>query len=137
MWFNSIILEIWQKLPSELFLVPEKMSPLYVQSKVCMAPFHVRSKVCIVPIHVRSKVCKFAPHMDGRNADFAPHMEGSHANFAPYMERRYSFMDQIIAKTAIFANFERKLVKTTNSVGVYMNYVCAFENFFFFLIECL
>ena len=63
------------------------MSPLYVQSKVCMTLFRVRSKVCIAPIHVGSKLCKFAPHMDG-----------SHADFAPHMERRHSLRDQQIAK---------------------------------------
>ena len=110
------------------FLVPETMSPLYVRSKVCMAPFNVRSKVCMASIHVRSKVCKFATYMDGSNVDFAPHMEGSHEDFAPHMERRHSFRDQIIAKTAIFANFQRELFKTTNIFGVYMTYVNTFEN---------
>ena len=93
-----------------------------------MAPFNVRSKVCIAPIHVRSKVCKFAPHMDESNADFAPHMEGRHADFAPHMEQRHSFRDQKIAKTAIFANFQRELFKTTNILGVYMTYVTIFDN---------
>ena len=74
---------------------------------------HVRSKVCIAPIHMRSKVCKFALHMEGSNADFAPHMEGSHANFALHMERRHSFRDQIISKTASFANFQWEIFKTT------------------------
>ena len=65
--------------------VPETMSPLDVQSRVCMAPFHVGSKVCIAHFHVWSKVCKFAPHKEGSNADFALHMEGSNADFAPHM----------------------------------------------------
>ena len=42
---------------------------------------------------------------------FAPHMEGSHADFALHMERRYSFRDQIIAKTASFANFKGNYLK--------------------------
>ena len=63
----------------------------------------------MAPFHVRSKGCKFAPHMDGSNADFAPHMEESHADYAPHMERTHSFREQIIAKTAIFANFKREL----------------------------
>ena len=75
-----------------------------------MAPLHVRSKVCIASIHVRSRHCQFAPHMDGSNADFAPHMEVSHADFAPHMEQRHSLRDQIIAKTARFANFQRELL---------------------------
>ena len=79
-----------------------------------MAPFRVRSKVSIAPIHVLSKVCKFAPHMDGSNADFAPHMEGSHADFAPHMEQRQSFRDQLIAKIASSANYQRELFKTIN-----------------------
>ena len=54
------------------------------------------------------------------NADFAPHMEGRHADFAPHMEQRHSFRDQKIAKTAIFANFQREFLKTTNILGVYM-----------------
>ena len=65
--------------------------------------------------------------MDGSNADFAPHMEGSHADFAPHMKWRHSFRDQIIAKTAWFANVKRKLFKTTNILGVYMTYVTTFE----------
>ena len=65
--------------------------------------------------------------MDGSNADFAPHMEGRHADFAPHIERRHSFRDQIIAKTAIFANFQRELFITTNILGVYMTYVTTFE----------
>ena len=93
-----------------------------------MAPFHVRSKVCMASIHVRSKVCKFAPQMDGCNADFAPHIEQSHADFAPHMERRHSCRDQIIAKTACFANVQRELFKTTNILEVYMTYVTTFEN---------
>ena len=93
-----------------------------------MFPLYVRSKVCVASFHVRSKVCKFAPQMDGRNADFAPHMEGSHAHFAPQMERRHSFRNQIVAKTACFANVQRELVKTTNILGVYMTYVTTFEN---------
>ena len=93
-----------------------------------MAPFHVQSKVCIAPIHVRSKVCKFAPHMHGSNQDFPPHMEGSQANFALQIEQRQSFRDQIIAKTASFANSQRKLFKTTNILGVYMTYVTTFKN---------
>ena len=109
-------------------LVPETMSLLYVRIKVCMAPFHVRSKVCNAPIHVRSKLCKFAPHMDKSNADFAMHMEGSHADFAPHMERRQSFRDQILAKTAIFANFQKELLKSTNILGVYMTYVANFDS---------
>ena len=40
------------------FLVPEPMSPLHVQSEVCMAPFPVWSKVCI------------ALHMDGSHAEW-------------------------------------------------------------------
>ena len=75
-----------------------------------------------------SKVCKYAPHMDGSNAHFAPHMEGRHTDFAPHMEGRHSFRDQIIAKTTIFANFQRELFKTTNIFGVYMTYVTTFEN---------
>ena len=66
--------------------------------------------------------------MGGSNADFAPHMEGSHADFAPHMERRRSFRDQIIAKTACFANVHRELFKTTNILGVYMTYVTTFDN---------
>ena len=66
--------------------------------------------------------------MDGSNADFAPHMEGSHSDFAPHIERRHSFRDQIIAKTACFANAQRKLFKTTHILGVYMTYVTTFEN---------
>ena len=104
------------------------MSLLYVRSNVCMAPFHVRSKVCIAPILVRSKVCKFAPHIDGSNADFAPHMEGSHAEFAPHLEQRHSFRDQKIAKIASFVNFQKKLFKTTDILGVYMTYLTTFEN---------
>ena len=88
-----------------------------------MAPFNVQSKVCIEPIHVRSKVCKLARDMDGSNADFAPHIEGRQADFAPRMERRHSFRDQIMAKTAIFANFQRELSKTTIIFGVYMTFV--------------
>ena len=92
-----------------------------------MAPFNVRSKVCIGPIYVRSKICKFALHMYRSNADFAPHMEGRHADFAPHMERRHSSRDPKIAKTAILANFQRELFKTTNILGVYMTYVTTFE----------
>ena len=66
--------------------------------------------------------------MEGSNADFALHMDGRHADFAPHMVRRHSFRDQIIAKTAIFANFQRKLLKTTNILGVYITYVTTFEN---------
>ena len=80
-------------------------------------------------------VCKFAPHMDGNNADFDPHIEGTHADFAPHMERRHSFRDQIIAKTASFANFQRELFKTTNILGVYMTYVITF--FLFSLITII
>ena len=65
--------------------------------------------------------------MEGSNEDFNLHMDGRHADFAPYMERRHSFRDQIIA-TAIFANFQRKLLKTTNILGVYITYVTTFEN---------
>ena len=61
-------------------------------------------------------VCKFAPHMDKSNADFAPHMEGRQEIFALHMERINSFRDKIIAKTAIFANFQSELLKTTNSL---------------------
>ena len=93
-----------------------------------MAPFHVRRKVCIALFHVRIEVCKFALHMDESNADFAPHMEGRHADFAPHMEQRHSFRDQKIAKTAISANFQRELLKTTNIAGVYMTLVTTFEN---------
>ena len=98
----------------KIFLVPETMSTLYVRSKVCMAPFHVQSKVWNAPIHVRRKVWKFDLHMDKSIADFAPHIEGSHADFALHMELRHSFRDQLIAKTSSFANFQRKLFKTTN-----------------------
>ena len=98
------------------FLVPETMSPLHVQSQVCMASLRVRSevciahiyvwsKVCIAHIYVQSKVCQFAPHMDGSNADFAPHMEGSHADFAPHMDWRHNFRDQNFSRIAISANF--------------------------------
>ena len=73
-----------------------------------MALFHVRRKVCIAHIHVRSKVSQFTPHIDGSNADFAQQMEGSHADFAPHMEWRKSFMDQKIARIAVFANFQQK-----------------------------
>ena len=104
------------------------MSSLYVRSKVCMAAFHVRSKVCIAQIHLWSKVCKFAPHMDATNADFALHIEGSHEDFALHMERRHNFRDEIIAKTACFANVKRELFKTTNLLAVYITYVPTFEN---------
>ena len=77
---------------------------------------------------MRSKFVDFASHMEGSNADFAPHLEGSHADFVPHMERRHSFRDQIIAKTASFANFQKELLKTTNIFGVYMAYVTTFEN---------
>ena len=97
--------------------------------KVCMAPFNVGSTVCITFIHVRSKVCKFAPHMNGSNADFARHIEERHADFAPHMEWRHSCKDQIIAKTAIFANFQRELFKTTHILGDFMTYdVTTFMN---------
>ena len=56
--------------------------------------------------------------MDGSNSDFAPQMEGSHADFAPHSERRLSFRDQLLAKIASFANFQRDVFKTTNSLGV-------------------
>ena len=79
------------------FLVPETMSPPYVPSKVCkFAP------------HMNGSNTDFAPHMEGSHADFAPHMEGSHADFAPHIELRHSFRDQIISKTASFANFQRE-----------------------------
>ena len=97
-------------------------------SKVCMAPFSVRGKVCIAPIYVRSNVCKFALHMDGSNADFAPHIEERQADFAPHIERRHNFLDQIKAKTAIFANFQRELLKTTNILGFHMTYATTFDN---------
>ena len=83
------------------------MSPLHVQSNVCIASLHVRSEVCIAPIHVQSKVSQFALHMDGSNADFALHMEGSHANLAPHIEWRHSFRDHQIAKIAISAYFQK------------------------------
>jgi hypothetical protein len=76
-----------------------------------MAPFQVLSKVCIAPIHMRSKVCKFALHIDERNAEFAPHIKGSNADFTPHKERRHSFRDQIIAKVASLANFQREYLK--------------------------
>ena len=82
-----------------------------------MAPFHVRSRVCIASIDVRSKLCKFAPHIDGCNADFAPPMD-----------QRHSFRDKIISKTAIFANFQSELLKTTNILGVYMTNVTTFDS---------
>ena len=104
------------------YLEPETMSPFHVRSKFCIAPFHVRSKVCIAPFHGRGKVYKFAPHMDGSNANFAPHMEERH-DFAPHTEQRHSVREQIIAKTAIFDNFQRELSKTTNILGVYKTYV--------------
>ena len=103
--YNKFFYKFGRNCYLSYFLVPETMSPLYVQSKVCMAPFHVRSKVCIAPIHVGSKVCKFAPHMDGSNTDIAPHIKWSHADFVSHMEWRHSFRDQIIAKTTSFANF--------------------------------
>ena len=92
------------------YLVPETMSLLHVQCKVCMAPFHVRSKVCIAPIHVRSKFSDSAPHMVGNNAEFSLHMEGSHADFAPHIERRHSFRDQKIAQMALSAKFLKEIV---------------------------
>ena len=66
--------------------------------------------------------------MNGSNADFAPHIEGKQADCAPHMERRHSFRDQIITKTAFFANFQREVLKTTDIFGVYMMYVTTFEN---------
>ena len=81
----------------------------------------------MAPFHVRSKVCKCAPHMHGSNADFPPHMEGSHADFAAHIEQRHSFRDQIIANTASFANFQRKLFKATNMLRVNMTYVTTCE----------
>ena len=63
-----------------------------------MTPFHVQSKVCIAS-------------RDGSNADFAPHM-------------KFSFRDQIVSKTASFANFQRELFKI---MGVYMTYVTTFD----------
>ena len=66
--------------------------------------------------------------MDGSNEDFAPHIEGSKADFAPHMERRHSFRDQIIAKTASLANFQRELLKTTNILKAYITYVATFES---------
>ena len=126
-WTN-FLKSLAQKCNFSCLFVLETMSPLDVRSKVCMALFHVWSKVCIAPIHVRSKVCKFAPHMDGSYADFAPDMEGIHADFAPHMERRHCFRDQIKAKTASFANFQRELLKITNFLGVYMTYVTTFDN---------
>ena len=125
---NKLFQKFGRKFNLSYFLFPEIMSQLYVQSKVCMAPFNVRSKVCFAPIHVRSKVCKFAPHMDWSNADFAPHMEGRQADFAPHMERRHSFRDKIIAKTAVFGNFQRELFKTTKILGGYKTYVTTFDN---------
>ena len=55
-------------------------------------------------------------------------MDGSNVDFALHMEQRHSFRDQIIAKTAIFANFQRELFKTTNILRVYMTYVTTSEN---------
>ena len=66
--------------------------------------------------------------MDGSNADFTLHMEGSHVDFAPQMELRHGFRDQIIAKTASFAIFQREVFETTNILGVYMTYGATFEN---------
>ena len=129
MWFRKIIFSNLAKLWFDFLLVPEIMSLLYVRSIVCMAPFNVGSKVCIASIHVRSKICKFAPHINGSNADFPRHIEESHADFAPQMEWRHSCKDQIIAKTAIFANFQRELFKTTNILGDFMTYdVTTFMN---------
>ena len=95
---KNILLKIGENFSFSHFLVPESVSPLHVQNKVCMAPFHVQSKVCIASFYVRSKDWKFAPHLEGSHADFAPHMDGSHADFAPHMERRHSLRDQQIAK---------------------------------------
>ena len=58
-------------------------------------------------------------------------MEVRHEDFAPHMERGHNFRDQIIAKTASFANFQKELFETTNILGVYMTYVTSFEHIFF------
>ena len=36
--------------------------------------------------------------------------------------------ERVCAKTGIFANFQRELLKTTIILGVYMNFVTTFEN---------
>ena len=54
-------------------------------------------------------------------------IEGAHADFAPHMELRNIFRDKITAKTAILANFQRELLKTTNILVVYMTNVTTFE----------
>ena len=66
--------------------------------------------------------------MDWSNADFAPHMEERQADFALHIERRPSFRDQIIAKTAIFAQFWQGIIKTTNMLEAFITYVTTFEN---------
>ena len=49
---NNFCLKFYKK--NCQFLVPKAMSPLHVQSNVCMALLHVQSKVCIAPFHVWS-----------------------------------------------------------------------------------
>ena len=41
-------------------------------------------------------------------------------DFAPHMKRRHSFRDQIIAKVAILANFQKLFVEAIYIIGVYM-----------------
>ena len=44
------------------------------------------------------------------------------------MEQRHSFRDQITAKPASVANFQRELIITTDILGFYMTYDTTFEN---------
>ena len=115
--FNKFFFEIWHKLQFELFVGPWN----YVSALCAEHSLH-GSLQCVEQSLQCSHPCaeqslKFAPHMDGSNADFAPHME-----------QRQSYRDQIIIKTAVFANCQTELFKTTIILGIDMTYVITFEN---------
>ena len=103
-------------------LVPKTMSPLHVQSEVCMAPFHVLSKVCIASFLVWSKLAVFGPHIKRSNADFSPHKEASHT---PGSE---THLKKPKKPNIIFLPIKKKLCQTIYILEVYMTYLTTFRN---------
>ena len=107
--FKKIIKEIWQKLQFELFFGCWN----YVFALCAEQSLH-GSLQCV---EQSLQICSAHGWQQCR-----------HRSAHGRETCRHIFRDQMIAKTAVFANFHRDSFKTTNILGVYKTYVTTSEN---------
>ena len=117
--FQKIILNLFGRNGNfKQCLVPETMSLLDVQIKVCMALLQVRCKVCIAPFYVPSK--------------FTPCIQTLLRNWSRAMQTFLCTLttNHKVAKFVSCAN-SKKIIQTTQCfflIFFYMIYVTSFKN---------